>query len=117
MYIRFILYITIKHPLCDQKKVMTRKKIKSALSASLKAEDQAVKDRFERAETILKESESLSNQANSDTPTSSDNSAKSTPKKRVIRDSFTLPESDYELIKTLITKIIVPKGRWICVFF
>ena len=80
---------------------MTRKKIKSALSASLKAEDQAVKDRFERAETILKENQSLSNQANSDTSTSSDEEAKSTPKKRVIRDSFTLPESDYELIKTL----------------
>ena len=78
---------------------MTRKKLNSALSASLKAEGEAVKDRFERAETILKKSQSLSNEAESDT--SSHDSPKSKPKKRVIRDSFTLPECDYELIETL----------------
>lgn len=66
--------------------------MKSALSDSLKAEDAAVKSRFDRAERLL-----------GDTPPSKPPSATSAsdreaPKVRVIRDSFTLPAGDYDLI-------------------
>lgn len=64
---------------------MARKDMKKALGASLKAEERAVKDRFERAETVFE---------TKDTATKvSGNGAE-----RVIRDSFTMPATDYGLI-------------------
>ncbi len=73
---------------------MTRKSMKSALSASLKAEDEAVRSRFEKAESLLGEKPQLSEQPVVRTP-----AVQEPPKKeRVIRDSFTLPSGDYELI-------------------
>lgn len=69
---------------------MTKKDIKTALSASLKAEDEAVKSRFELAETLLgNRSEATIAEVNQ---SSFD---------RVIRDSFTLPAKDYELISKI----------------
>lgn len=68
--------------------------MKSALSASLKAEDEAVRSRFEKAESLLGEKPQVSEQTVVTTPV-----AQEPPKKeRVIRDSFTLPSGDYELI-------------------
>ena len=76
---------------------MTRKSMKSALSASLKAEDEAVKSRFEKAESLLAEKPQVSEQPRAEVLV-----AKEQPKKeRVIRDSFTLPFGDYELIAAI----------------
>jgi hypothetical protein len=72
---------------------MPRKDMKKALGASLKAEEQAVKSRFERAETAL----SGKGAANSG---HSDNASK------VIRDSFTMPSVDYELIPAIKTRCL-----------
>jgi hypothetical protein len=66
---------------------MTRKDIKNALSASLKAEEKAVENRFEKAESVFaKKSDFHKEQSN---------------KQRVIRDSFTLPTADYDLISQI----------------
>lgn len=73
---------------------MTRKSMKSALSASLKAEDEAVRNRFEKAESLLGEKPQVSDEL-----ASTAHVVQEPPKKeRVIRDSFTLPTGDYELI-------------------
>ena len=73
---------------------MTRKSMKSALSASLKAEDEAVRNRFEKAESLLGEKPQVSDES-----TSTAHVVQESPKKeRVIRDSFTLPTGDYQLI-------------------
>jgi len=65
---------------------MQRKDMKKALGASLRAEEDAVKTRFERAETILAKS----------TP------AREAPKEeRVVRDSFTMPTDEYAQIAAL----------------
>lgn len=75
--------------------------MKSALSASLKAEDEAVKSRFERAESLLGDkSMSNSNLAQAPETGGHDNQDRA-KKERVIRDSFTLPTVDYELIAAL----------------
>lgn len=78
--------------------------MKSALSASLKAEDEAVKSRFEKAESLLGErsqpNDLPSNSPPLSTPIVPD--VKELPKKeRVIRDSFTLPSGDYDLIAAI----------------
>lgn len=70
---------------------MTKKNIKSALVSSLKAENEAVHSRFEKAESLL-ENKSSHVDPSTDTPP---------PKEKVIRDSFTLPSKDYELIATI----------------
>ena len=76
---------------------MTKKSMKSALSASLKAEDEAVRSRFEKAESLLAEKPQASEQ-----PVTEGSVVKEQPKKeRVIRDSFTLPSGDYELITAI----------------
>lgn len=64
--------------------------MKAALGASLKAEEEAVKTRFEKAEKIWGEhSEEVSKKQQSEKP------------ERVVRDSFTLPSDDYALIQAL----------------
>ena len=62
--------------------------MKKALGASLKAEEQAVRTRFEKAETALAKRSTASSHA-------ADDSGK------VIRDSFTMPSSDYDLISKI----------------
>ena len=66
---------------------MPTKNMKSALGASLKAEETAVKNRFERAETALARNDRAATPA-PDT-------------ERVKRDSFTMPLPDYERIARL----------------
>jgi hypothetical protein len=75
--------------------------MKSALSASLKAEDEAVKSRFEKAESLLGERTSSSELPTNPPPLppAVAPDIKEQPKKeRVIRDSFTLPSGDYDLV-------------------
>ena len=73
---------------------MAKKSIKSALSASLRAEDEVVKSRFEKAESLLEDKQQVSEQPVVTVPVVKEQSKK----ERVIRDSFTLPSRDYELI-------------------
>ncbi len=60
--------------------------MRKALGASLRAEQDAVKTRFERAETAL---------ARTGTPTANSR------EERVVRDSFTMPTDEYERIAAL----------------
>jgi ribosomal protein L13E len=69
---------------------MPRKDMKKALGASLRAEERAVKSRFEKAETAL---------AGKKSRTASPPPAEAPAK--VIRDSFTIPETEYELISRI----------------
>ncbi len=72
---------------------MAKRDMKKALGASLRAEEQAVKGKyakFDKAETALaKKESSVSNEH----PVNGDG--------KVIRDSFTMPMTDYELIEPL----------------
>jgi hypothetical protein len=70
---------------------MPKKDMKSALGASLKAEEQAVRSRFEKAESVLGRGKSS---LRSEPPPS--NGAD-----KVIRDSFTIPGDEYELISRI----------------
>jgi hypothetical protein len=65
---------------------MPKRNMKAALGASIKAEETAVKNRFDKAEAVFsrKPAAVQSQQANSES--------------KVIRDSFTMPEDDYNLI-------------------
>jgi hypothetical protein len=76
---------------------MARKSMKSALNASLQAEDAAVKSRFEKAENWLGEKAQPDHQPR---PSAFDTKDR-TKQERVIRDSFTLPSGDYELIAAI----------------
>lgn len=69
---------------------MPKKDMKSALGASLKAEEQAVRSRFERAESAMGEGKSATR-------------TQPLPKGvgRVIRDSFTIPDDEYEMISLI----------------
>lgn len=67
---------------------MAKKDMKSALGASLKAEERAVRDRFEKAESVIGGGKSSSR---TEQPPSNGAS-------KVIRDSFTIPADEYELI-------------------
>lgn len=72
---------------------MARKDMKAKLGSSIKAEEKAVKgryDKFERADAVLSEAK---------TPSVSNSTAGGNGK--VIRDSFTMPASDYESISQI----------------
>jgi len=71
---------------------MAKKDMKSALGASLKAEEQAVRSRFEKAESVLGRGRSS---PRAEPPLSSNGANK------VIRDSFTIPKEEYELISRI----------------
>jgi len=62
--------------------------MKGALGASIKAEEQAVTDRFQRAENVLSQVPEKPEMVYQEPPT------------KVTRDSFTMPSSDYDLIAT-----------------
>ena len=86
---------------------MARKDMKSALKGSLIKEEQAIKDRFEKAETLCnKEIE-----ARPQIVTREEKGIEPPLKKelKVIRDSFTMPQADYELI-TLLKKRSLSSG-------
>ncbi len=75
--------------------------MKSALTASLKAEDEAVKNRFEKAESLLGDSAELTSQPKVASATDERKEKKQVKPEKVIRDSFTLPSEDYELIAAI----------------
>jgi|GEM_PF-547757 hypothetical protein len=81
---------------------MTKKSMKSALTSSLRAEDEAVRNRFQQAESLLDEK---TQQAAPQSRNLQQSPAELVPqpekKEKVIRDSFTLPSGDYELIATI----------------
>ena len=83
--------------------------MKSALSASLKAEDEAVKSRFEKAESLLGERTLSSDSPGNPLPPSPlvPNVKEQPKKERVIRDSFTLPSGDYDLIAAIRQRCLV----------
>jgi hypothetical protein len=64
--------------------------MKSALGASLRAEERAVKSRFERAETALA-------QKKTGEPAQPHKNGAG----KVIRDSFTIPDGEYEMISRI----------------
>lgn len=87
--------------------IMTKKNLKAALGKSLQAEEKSVQDRFSRADQIL-DSDSKQQE--------SKKSASLPPKKKTIRDSFTMPQDDYDLIKVikdrcLASGIVLNKGE------
>ena len=69
---------------------MPKKDMKSALGASLKAEEQAVRSRFEKAESVLGQGKSAPREQQP-----------SNGAGKVIRDSFTIPGDEYELISRI----------------
>ncbi len=79
---------------------MTRDR-KSAFRSSIRAEEQAVDSRFERAETVLARGGKKGREA----------AAAPAAAARVVRDSFSMPEDEYETIgkaqKRLIKKELV----------
>jgi hypothetical protein len=66
---------------------MPKKDMKKALGASLRAEERAVKSRFEKAETAL--AQKKTNEPEEPRKNGAD---------KVIRDSFTIPAVEYEVI-------------------
>lgn len=66
--------------------------MRQALGASLRAEENAVKTRFERAETAL----------------AKNTSTREMPREeRVVRDSFTMPSEEYEQIAALKKRVLM----------
>ncbi len=76
---------------------MAREDIRKALGASLKAEEQSVQSRFEKAEALLSPKKSAPRQPAATTKPK----PRPAKKERVIRDSFTMPKPDYDLIAEL----------------
>ena len=72
---------------------MAKKDIKAALKNSILIEENAVENRFKKAETLF------GDERRGDAPAEPEKRQKELPK--VIRDSFTMPQADYELITTL----------------
>lgn len=77
-----------------ERAAMARKDMKSALGASIQAEEKAVRDRFRRAEEILGDPDV--HPASGSAP-----ACTTAPVERVARDSFTMPHQDYALIQSL----------------
>ncbi len=71
-----------------------KRDMKSALKGSLSMEEQTVKDRFEKAETLLGEKRMPR-------VSKKENEKRSEEQIKVVRDSFTMPQSDYDLIMLL----------------
>ena len=85
---------------------MAKKDFAAGITKSIQAETQKVQDRFAKAEKLLEPESTKTSQAsgeNSDNVSSPKPPEPEKPKnqKRVIRDSFTLPTDDYELITTI----------------
>lgn len=76
--------------------------MKSALTSSLKAEDEAVRNRFQQAERLLEEkTQQAFSQPRNLQRSQREDAPQPEKKEKVIRDSFTLPSDDYELIATI----------------
>ena len=79
---------------------MPARNMKSALGNSLKAEQEAVRNRFDRAETVLARNDVSSLTSAPPEPQVKPSEAPG-DETRVKRDSFTMPTSDYEQIAQL----------------
>ncbi len=77
---------------------MPKKDIKSALKNSLSVEEKSVQDRFEKAETLLGDNKGDNKKEISSGETET---RPQQEKIKVVRDSFTMPQTDYELITAL----------------
>ena len=73
---------------------MAKRDMRRALGATLRAEEEAVKSRFEKAETVL--GGRKNGRKGGAAP-----KRRAEGEARVIRDSFTMPEADYGLILPL----------------
>ncbi len=82
---------------------MVKRNMKSALKGSLLMEEQTIKDRFEKAESLL------GGKTQAATASEKENGAPKTENVKVVRDSFTMPQADYELI-TLLKKRSLQSG-------
>ena len=76
---------------------MAKRDMKAALKNSIAVEEQSVQNRFEKAETLLGESRREKLPADAKKLLQEENEKK----EKVVRDSFTMPQSDYELIAAL----------------
>lgn len=74
-----------------------KKSIKSALSDSLKAESDSVTERFKKADSVF---------LNKEAETNNHYSAPVEAPKKVVRDSFTFPVEDIELIRDLMSRCL-----------
>ena len=75
--------------------------MKAALSKSLEAEDDAVRSRFEKAESLLGQKRMKTKHPKGKEEQVRSPKKPKPPKSKVIRDSFSLPKDDYGLIKDL----------------
>ncbi|MFG6095055.1 hypothetical protein SPB21_07385 [Leptothoe sp. ISB3NOV94-8A] len=75
--------------------------MKAALSKSLEAEDDAVRSRFEKAESLLGSKRKKTKRPKTEGKQGRQPKKLKPPKSKVIRDSFSLPKDDYGLIKVL----------------
>ena len=82
------------------------KDMKAALSKSLEAEDDAVRSRFEKADSLLGSKRKKVKRLNSEGENGKQPKKVKPSKPKVIRDSFSLPKDDYEFIKTLQTRCL-----------
>ena len=75
--------------------------MKTALSKSLEAEDDAVRSRFEKAESLLGSKRKKTKRTRDEGEKVKQPRKPIPSKPKVIRDSFSLPQNDYGLIKDL----------------
>ena len=75
--------------------------MKAALSKSLEAEDDAVRSRFEKADSLFSSKRKKAKHPKVEGEQGRQPKKPKSPKPKVIRDSFSLPKDDYELIKDL----------------
>ena len=73
---------------------MAKRDIKSRLGESMKAETESIKSRFERAEAVLGKGERPARAAVAVAPAPE-------AAQKVVRDSFTMPSTDYDLIGSI----------------
>jgi hypothetical protein len=92
---------------------MPMKDRRAALGNSMKAEEEAVKSRFERAETLLARNDapSLATPETIAPPPLPHRNGVREEEPRVKRDSFTMPVADYELIATLQNRCLKAQTR------
>ena len=85
---------------------MAKKDFAAGITKSIQAETQKVQDRFAKAEQLLEPESTRTSPASGETPDDVSSPKQPEPEKpknqkRVIRDSFTLPSHDYEMITTI----------------
>lgn len=88
---------------------MTKKDMKTALKGSMRMEEKSVIERFEKADTLFSVKEKLPTELKSESEQQKIPSAGREEQLKVVRDSFTMPQEDYELI-TLLKKRSLNSG-------